>query len=81
MHILDCTSAGYCLDLYIDRVMTDDGVKAAATNSMTVMTGIEGRYDQRINHYCPPAEYSDWDEVVSKNKIQLEVKHNLVILP
>ncbi|MFM2303964.1 MAG: hypothetical protein RLZZ135_1374 [Cyanobacteriota bacterium] len=68
-------------DFYGGARMTDDGVKAAATNLMAVMTDIEGRYDQRINQYCPPAEYSDWDEVVSKNKIQLEVKHNLVILP
>jgi hypothetical protein len=60
---------------------TDDGVKAAATNSMAVMTGIEGEYDPSINHYRPPAGYADWDEVVSKNKIQLEVEHNLIVLP
>jgi hypothetical protein len=68
-------------DFYEDMRTTDDGVKAAATSSMAVMTGIEGKYDPRINHYSPPAGYTDWGEVVSKNKIQLEVTNNLTILP
>jgi hypothetical protein len=68
-------------DFYEDIRTTDDGVKAAATNTMAVMTGIAGEYDPRINHYRPPARYSDWGEVVSKNKIQLAVEHNLLILP
>ena len=68
-------------DFYAGARSTDDGVKAAATNSMIVMTGIEGEYDPKINHYRPPAGYSDWREVVSKNKIQLEVEHNLMVLP
>jgi hypothetical protein len=68
-------------DFYAGARSTDDGVKAAATNSMAVMTGIEGKYDPKINHYRPPAGYSDWREVVSKNKIQLEVEHNLMVLP
>jgi hypothetical protein len=68
-------------DFFDDARMTDDGVKAAATSSMAVITGIEGTYDPRINHYAPPAGYSDWGEVVSKNKIQLEVTDNLTILP
>ncbi len=68
-------------DFYEDIRTTDDGVKAAATSSMAVMTGFEGKYDPRINHYSPPAGYTDWGEVVSKNKIQLEVANNLTILP
>jgi hypothetical protein len=68
-------------DFYEDARMTDDGVKAAATSSMAVMTGIEGTYNPRINHYSPPAGYSDWGEVVSKNKLQLEIANNLTILP
>ncbi len=68
-------------DFYEDIRTTDDGVKAAATSSMAVITGIEGKYDSRINHYSPPAGYSDWGEVVSKNKILLEVTNNLTILP
>jgi hypothetical protein len=68
-------------DFYDDIRSTDDGVKAAATNSMAVMTGIEGAYDPRINHYSPPAEYTTWGDVVSRHKIQLEVANNLLILP
>jgi hypothetical protein len=68
-------------DFFAGARVTDDGVKAAATSSMAVMTGIEGTYDPRINQYSPPVGYSDWGEVVSKNKIQLEVKNNLTILP
>ncbi len=68
-------------DFYEDIRTTDDGVKAAATNSMTVMTGITGEYDPKINHYRPPTGYTDWGEVISRNKIQLEVVDNLIVLP
>jgi hypothetical protein len=68
-------------DFYGGSRSTDDGVKAAATNSMAVMTGIEGSYDPLINCYSPPAGFYHWDEVVSKNKIQLELANNLMILP
>jgi hypothetical protein len=68
-------------DFYINARSTDDGVKAAATNMMMVMTGIEGRYDPRLYRYLPPAEYADWREVVLKNKFQIEVQNNLLIFP
>jgi hypothetical protein len=68
-------------DFYINARMTDDGVKAAATNMMMVMTGIEGRYDPGTYRYLPPAEYADWREVVLKNKLQIEVQNNLFIFP
>ncbi|WP_310489217.1 hypothetical protein [Chamaesiphon sp. VAR_69_metabat_338] len=68
-------------DFYIGARSTDDGVKAAATNAIGVMTGVEGKYDSLANKYLPPAGYETWKEVVSKNKIQLEIASNLVILP
>ena len=68
-------------DFYLGARSTDDGVKAAATNVMAIMTGIEGRYDSQTNKYCPPGAYTSWKEVVSRNKIQLEVVNNLIILP
>lgn len=43
---------------------TDDGVKAAATNSMAVLTGIEGQYDPRRGEYQPPPPYRNWEAVV-----------------
>jgi hypothetical protein len=66
-------------DFYINSRMTDDGVKAAATNMMMMMTGIEGKYDPRICRYLPPAEYANWGEVVSQNKLHIEVYNNLTV--
>jgi hypothetical protein len=66
-------------DFYGGARATDDGVKAAATNSMTVMTGVKGRYDARKCLYRQPAEYRSWEEVVIKNHIQLDVQGNLCV--
>jgi hypothetical protein len=68
-------------DFYIGARSTDDGVKAAATNVMAVMTGVEGKYDSLANKYLPPAGYATWEEVVRNNKIQLEIANNLTVLP
>jgi hypothetical protein len=68
-------------DFYIGARSTDDGVKAAATNVIAVMTGIEGSYNSQINHYTQPRGYATWKEVVIKNRIQLEVFNNLLVLP
>lgn len=48
---------------------------------MRVMTGIEGSYNSYLYKYCQPAQYETWKDVVFKNKIQLEVVDNLMILP
>ncbi len=66
-------------DFYGGSRMTDDGVKAAATNVMMLMTGIEGHYNDRIYHYCPPSAYDTWAEVIVKNQIQLEINDDLMI--
>lgn len=50
---------------------TDDGVKAAATDSMTVLTGIEGHYDAHRGSYLPPSPYRTWDDVVRQNGLRL----------
>ena len=61
-------------DFYIGSRATDDGVKAAASDSMAVMTGIQGRYNARIHQYEPPEGYSNWLHVVSKNQFEIQVK-------
>lgn len=66
-------------DFYGGSRATDDGVKAAATDSMSVMTGVEGSYNQASNCYEPPKSYSNWGSVVAKNKLKLEVGENLRI--
>ena len=50
---------------------TDDGVKAAARDSMAVLTGIEGHYDPHRGAYLPPAPYRTWEEVVRQNGLRL----------
>jgi hypothetical protein len=68
-------------DFYVGSRATDDGVKAAATNSMAVMTGIEGTYDVRTYKYNPPSDYMNWEDIILANRIQLHVKDNLIVLP
>jgi hypothetical protein len=51
-------------DFFIGFRMTDDGVKAAATSSMSVLTGVEGAYDPKSGQYQPPQPYSSWEAVV-----------------
>ena len=66
-------------DFYIGSRGTDDGVKAAATDSMAVMTGIEGRYNARTYKYDPPNEYANWEDVILKNSMQIHAQNNLLV--
>jgi hypothetical protein len=43
---------------------TDDGVKAAATNSMEVITGVTGSYSRGRNEYLPPKPHRTWGDLV-----------------
>lgn len=67
-------------DFYIDSRETDDGVKAAATSSMHVMTGVEGTYNKKTYSYQPPAPYQNWDEVIVNKQLNLHLKENLLVL-
>ena len=62
-------------DYYRGSRMTDDGVKAAATNTMQIMTGIEGKYSQDQNMYLPPQRYINWWAVVAENGLKFNLKH------
>lgn len=53
-------------DFYIGSRCTDDGVKAAATDAMAVITGMAGRYDPQRTQYLPPAPFRDWNGVVQE---------------
>lgn len=68
-------------DFYIGARATDDGVKAAATDSMYQITGIEGAYNSQRNTYDPPQMYKNWDAVVVRHNLTIEVIDNLDILP
>lgn len=58
-------------DFFAGCRSTDDGVKAAATNSMAVLTGIEGRYDPDRGEYLPPQPFQTWEEVVKQHGLRL----------
>ncbi len=58
-------------DFFAGSRCTDDGVKAAATDSMRVLTGIAGRYDRSRAAYLPPAPYRTWEDVVVQNGLRL----------
>jgi hypothetical protein len=58
-------------DFYPGSRATDDGVKAAATNSMFVLTGVEGTYDPTCWKYQPPQPYRNWEEVVHQRGLRL----------
>jgi hypothetical protein len=68
-------------DFYIGSRVTDDGVKAAATDSMAAMTGIEGVYDISTNSYDPPEGYRNWKEVVQGGGLGIKVRGNLDVFP
>lgn len=68
-------------DFFGGSRMTDDGVKAAATNSMAVMTGLEGAYNTTSYAYEPRKEHRVWRDVVSRLGLQIRVRDNLLVLP
>jgi hypothetical protein len=68
-------------DFFAGYRATDDGIKAAATNSMEVLTGVEGTYDPATFQYLPPSEYKNWEDVIKVNKLNLLVEANIQILP
>lgn len=59
---------------------TDDGVKAAATDLMRVITGVEGRYDPRTHGYQPPAPFRNWEQVARAHRVRLEIAGNLNVI-
>ncbi len=58
-------------DFYGGSRNTDDGVKAAATDSMYRMTGVRGQYDPHRYQYRPPQGYGTWGELVRHRGIRL----------
>jgi len=63
-------------DFYVNSRVTDDAVKAAATDSMYAITGVMGSYDPSSRGYMPPSEYKTWLNVVQANGLTLEVRGN-----
>jgi hypothetical protein len=68
-------------DFYLGHRVTDDGVKAAATDAMAAITGIRGHYDPLRHAYTPPKPYRTWAELVTYRRIRLQAAGNLMVLP
>ncbi|MCF7979943.1 MAG: hypothetical protein K9L82_18435 [Chromatiaceae bacterium] len=60
--------------------MTDDGVKAAASDLMRAITGVEGAYDTGASGYQPPEPYPTWEALVQDQDTQLQLVDRLQIL-
>lgn len=61
-------------DYFAGSRSTDDGVSAAATNSMKIITGINGIY--KNGKYLPPHEEDIWLDVVNRENIKLIANAN-----
>ena len=48
---------------------TDDGVKAASTDTMAVITGVKGVYNPKNGSYEPPQSYSNWKALARAKNI------------
>ncbi len=66
-------------DFYTGNRATDDGVKAAATDSMFRITGIRGFYDSDTNRYLPPEGYKNWESAVLKNRLEIRALRNVIL--
>jgi hypothetical protein len=68
-------------DFYGGARATDDGVKAAATSAIGVLTGVDGTYDPRRAGYLPPAPYRSWGELVADRRARVAVRGHVSVLP
>ena len=66
-------------DYYAGARSTDDGVKAAATDTMRKMTGLAGRYDPVNAKYLPLEDYWTWNQVVSRNDLKLKAVDRMFV--
>ena len=55
-------------DFWAGARATDDGVKAAATDVMKSLAGIEGAYNRGVHAYLPPKPWHTWEEVARERK-------------
>lgn len=58
-------------DFYRMQRVTDDGVKSAATNSMTQFLGINGRYSKDKSMYIPIDSSVTWETYAKELKFQI----------
>jgi len=59
---------------------SDEGAKAAATDVLRALTGIEGQYDPQRHAYQPPPPYRTWEQLARNQPVSLRIGDNLQIL-
>ena len=55
-------------DFYLHSRFTDDGVKAASSNIMTIITGVDGKYCRSTNRYLPENKQT-WYDIAKQSKL------------
>jgi len=66
-------------DFWAGSRATDEGVKAAASDTMFVLTGFRGRYDNRAAAYLPPAGVDSWQQLVQAQGLQLQSGDRILV--
>ena len=66
-------------DFWAGNRATDDGVKAAATDSMAKITGVSGTYNEKKFKYNPPDPYRTWGDVAKETNCHLEVINPFIV--
>jgi hypothetical protein len=66
-------------DFYRGSRSTDDGVKAAATDTMFIMTGVRGTYDPASGTYRTPEGYRFWEDVVRESNMKIRTYDNVLL--
>jgi ADP-ribosylglycohydrolase len=67
-------------DFYAGARSTDDGVKAAASDSMRVMTGFTGSYNRRNFMYEPPADSGTWGSIVLRQQLRIATRGTTMVV-
>lgn len=57
-------------DFFAGSRFTDDGVAGAATDSMSRLTGVAGKYQDGA--YCPPAGHKTWESIAQKCRLSAQ---------
>lgn len=69
-------------DYWTGARYTDDGVKAAASNTMELLTGLKGKYYQDRKGFVYSANMSmSWEEAAKANQFELTVQGHLDVYP
>jgi len=66
-------------DFYRGSRSTDDGVKAAATDTLFVLTGVRGTYDPESSTYRTPEGYRFWEDVVRESDMKIRTYDNVLL--